>query len=47
MRKLISNQGNAVAKENFVFSITTSFEKLNIWEFWSYIEDILLVSASR
>ena len=30
MRKLLSNQRKAVAKENFVFSVTTSFEKLNI-----------------
>ena len=47
MRKLLSNQRKAVSKENFVFSITTSFGKLKNFEFWSYIEDILLVSASR
>ena len=30
MRKRLSNQRKAVAEENFVFSITTSFGKLNI-----------------
>ena len=30
MRKLISDERKAVAKENFVFSIATSFGKLSI-----------------
>ena len=30
MRKLVSDERKAVAKENFVFSIATSFGKLSI-----------------